>query len=90
MFSNFMVMLDDLLMTQQKTINPAMRGVYIVCGGERGIRTPGTLRYNSFQDCRIRPLCHFSGAKLAFFLKPLTFFKINFPTFKLSQWFSNP
>ena len=27
-------------------------------GGERGIRTPGTLRYNGFQDHRIRPLCH--------------------------------
>jgi hypothetical protein len=32
--------------------------------GERGIRTPGTLQYNSFQDCRIRPLCHFSAAKV--------------------------
>ena len=29
-------------------------------GGERGIRTPGTLRYNGFQDRRIRPLCHLS------------------------------
>ena len=29
-------------------------------GGERGIRTPGTLRYNGFQDHRIRPLCHLS------------------------------
>ena len=28
--------------------------------GEIGIRTPGTSRYNSFQDCRNRPLCHFS------------------------------
>ena len=28
--------------------------------GERGIRTPGTLRYNGFQDRRIRPLCHSS------------------------------
>ena len=28
--------------------------------GERGIRTPGTLRYNGFQDRRIRPLCHLS------------------------------
>ncbi len=25
-----------------------------------GIRTPGTLRYNGFQDRRIRPLCHSS------------------------------
>jgi len=29
-------------------------------GGEIGIRTPGTSRFNSFQDCRNRPLCHFS------------------------------
>ena len=26
----------------------------------RGIRTPGTSRYNGFQDRRIRPLCHSS------------------------------
>ena len=31
-------------------------------GGERGIRTPGGVTLNSFQDCRIRPLCHFSYA----------------------------
>ena len=28
--------------------------------GERGIRTPGGVTLNSFQDCRIRPLCHLS------------------------------
>ena len=28
--------------------------------GERGIRTPGTSRYNGFQDRRNRPLCHLS------------------------------
>ena len=28
--------------------------------GGRGIRTPGGVTLNSFQDCRIRPLCHFS------------------------------
>jgi hypothetical protein len=33
-------------------------------GGERGIRTPGNLRFNGFQDRRIRPLCHLSGAKI--------------------------
>ena len=32
--------------------------------GGRGIRTPGTSRYNGFQDRRIRPLCHSSDAKL--------------------------
>ena len=32
--------------------------------GERGIRTPGTLRYAGFQDQCIRPLCHLSDEKL--------------------------
>ena len=30
--------------------------------GERGIRTPGGVTLNGFQDRRIRPLCHFSLA----------------------------
>ena len=29
--------------------------------GGRGIRTPGGVTLNSFQDCRIRPLCHSSS-----------------------------
>ena len=29
--------------------------------GERGIRTPGTLRYDGFQDRCNRPLCHLSN-----------------------------
>jgi hypothetical protein len=38
--------------------------------GERGIRTPGPVTVNGFQDRRIRPLCHLSGAKIgvAFYL----------------------
>jgi hypothetical protein len=32
--------------------------------GERGIRTPGSVTFNGFQDRRIRPLCHLSGAKI--------------------------
>ena len=32
--------------------------------GERGIRTPGPVTVNSFQDCRIRPLCQLSAAKV--------------------------
>ena len=50
-------------------------------GGERGIRTPGTSRYNGFQDRRIRPLCHFSAAKVEIFFfiqkkyKKIFFFK---------------
>ena len=31
-----------------------------VCG-ERGIRTPGPVKINGFQDRRIRPLCHLSN-----------------------------
>lgn len=33
-------------------------------GGERGIRTPGGFTLNGFQDRRIKPLCHLSGAKI--------------------------
>ena len=32
--------------------------------GERGIRTPGGLTLNGFQDRRIRPLCHLSTTKV--------------------------
>ncbi len=35
-------------------------------GGERGIRTPGPVTVNGFQDRRIRPLCHLSGAKVRY------------------------
>ena len=34
-------------------------------GGERGIRTPGPLRVNGFQDRRDRPLRHLSKSKTA-------------------------
>ena len=46
-------------------------GFSTVCfsaGGERGIRTPGPVTVNSFQDCRIRPLCHFSNKSRSHFL----------------------
>ena len=35
-----------------------------VLSGERGIRTPGGLTLNGFQDRRNRPLCHLSAAKV--------------------------
>jgi hypothetical protein len=38
--------------------SPEIQG-FLVCG-ERGIRTPGGLTLNGFQDRRIRPLCHLS------------------------------
>ena len=34
--------------------------IFKVYCGETGIRTPGTSRYNGFQDRRNRPLCHLS------------------------------
>ncbi len=37
---------------------------YVASSGERGIRTPGPITVNSFQDCRNRPLCHLSGCKI--------------------------
>ena len=45
--------------------------------GERGIRTPGAVTLNGFQDHRIRPLCHFSTAKVDIFLIIENFFAIN-------------
>jgi hypothetical protein len=33
-------------------------------GGELGIRTPGPVTVNSFQDCRNRPLCQLSAANV--------------------------
>ena len=40
--------------------NPSQSGTR----GERGIRTPGSLTFNGFQDRRNRPLCHLSGCKI--------------------------
>ena len=34
-----------------------------ITSGESRIRTHGPVTVNSFQDCRIRPLCHFSLAE---------------------------
>lgn len=43
--------------------------VGLLLRGERGIRTPGPVKDNGFQDRRIKPLCHLSeAAKVQFFL----------------------
>ena len=46
-------------------------------GGERGIRTPGQLPVNGFQDRRIRPLCHLSknGVAVSFTVPLYHFFR---------------
>jgi GWxTD domain-containing protein len=57
--------------------------------GERGIRTPGPLTVNSFQDCRIRPLCHFSGGKSTIFFNftsPFSFFFFKFIVLLLANF----
>ena len=36
----------------------------IASSGERGIRTPGSVTFNGFQDRRNRPLCQLSVAKI--------------------------
>ena len=41
----------------------APSGAFVFFGGERGIRTPGPITVNGFQDRRVKPLCHFSGGK---------------------------
>ena len=46
-----------------KIKKPCIRKVFHF-GGEKGIRTPGPVTVNGFQDRRIRPLCHLSGAKV--------------------------
>ena len=45
------------LCKNKKPVNVLFTGF----SGERGIRTPGGVTLNSFQDCRNRPLCHFSS-----------------------------
>ncbi len=58
----------------KKPSNFSITRFTIVCG-EIGIRTPGTSRFNSFQDCRNRPLCHFSrGDKIKLFFYSTTNF----------------
>ena len=48
----------------QKTKKPRKYVVLNSFGGERGIRTPGPVTVNSFQDYRNRPLCHLSAANV--------------------------
>ena len=40
--------------------------IYTLYCGERGIRTPGGVTLNGFQDRRNRPLCHLSGKITAY------------------------
>jgi hypothetical protein len=39
--------------------------IYTLYCGETGIRTPGSVTFNGFQDRRNRPLCHLSKTPLS-------------------------
>ena len=54
---------NEFLSCVHEIKNPAIAGLKSVCG-ERGIRTPGGVTLNGFQDRRNRPLCHLSAAKV--------------------------
>ena len=43
-------------------VNVQRDGRRVKRGGEGGIRTPGPLRVNGFQDRRFKPLSHLSAA----------------------------
>ena len=47
---------------------PTAKELWVSFCGEGGIRTPGGITLNGFQDRRNRPLCHFSGAKVHHFM----------------------
>ena len=55
--------------------NVRQRQTFYFPRGERGIRTPGPLTVNGFQDRRNRPLCHLSGCKIIVYPPN---FKINY------------
>ncbi len=57
---NFEKYLSFLQMPESQKTKKLHDGEAFLCGG-RGIRTPGGVTLNSFQDCRIRPLCHSSN-----------------------------
>jgi hypothetical protein len=50
----------------QRKIPAELAGIDTLTGGELGIRTPGGVTLNGFQDRRNRPLCQLSGAKVHF------------------------
>lgn len=50
--------ISEPLLFQKTTLTG---GLYESNGGGTEIRTLGTLRHGSFQDCCIKPLCHPSG-----------------------------
>ena len=52
------------LLKSTKKKSPVNLAIYRTMCGERGIRTPGTSRYDGFQDRCNRPLYHLSLVKM--------------------------
>ena len=57
-------LMEILIRGYKKKCKPCKCLIYTLYCGETGIRTPGTSRYNGFQDRRNRPLCHLSKTLL--------------------------
>jgi hypothetical protein len=60
--ARYLAQMQSLLVRISCNKKPRECGV-LFDGGERGIRTPGPVTVNGFQDRRIRPLCHLSFSK---------------------------
>ena len=56
----FLLCKDDVVIKKRNLVSILTRSF---SGGKRGIRTPGPVKINGFQDRRIRPLCHLSVCK---------------------------
>ena len=58
----------DWWLIKGSPVGGVLTGLGLFGGGERGIRPPGGVTLNGFQDRRNRPLCHLSlritGAKV--------------------------
>ena len=50
--------LESLFKIRNNIKKETTKNRFLFYGAERGIRTPGQLPVNSFQDCRNRPLYH--------------------------------
>jgi hypothetical protein len=62
-FAKMRIILQPLKTKSLKIID--LQAFAVLISGERGIRTPGGVTLNGFQDRRIRPLCHLSGANVS-------------------------
>ena len=60
----FVIAFRGMVVTNAPDKKPVFAKALTGSGGRRGIRTPGPVTVNGFQDRRNRPLCHPSGRKI--------------------------